>query len=75
MLSKDSITAPVVGTTKLQNLEDILGTFPPLRHSLYYYVLVLITLYLIAAVSIKLTEEESKYLEEPYKPLRNIGHL
>jgi len=51
-LSKEDITAPIVGTTSLKNLEEI-----------------------IAAVNIKLTEEEIKYLEEPYKPQTVIGHV
>lgn len=50
-LSKEGVTAPIVGTTNLKNLEEI-----------------------IAAVHIKLTEEEIKYLEEPYKPQAVIGH-
>ncbi|KAI0790139.1 aryl-alcohol dehydrogenase [Irpex lacteus] len=50
-LAKDSVTAPIVGTTKLQNLEDI-----------------------IAAVDIKLTDEEVKSLEEPYQPTNVFGH-
>jgi len=51
VLSKDGVTAPIVGTTSLKNLEDIL-----------------------AGVHVKLTEEEIKYLEEPYKPMNIIGH-
>jgi len=50
-LSKEGVTAPIVGTTSLKNLEEI-----------------------IAAVKIKLTEEEIKYLEEPYKTQAVIGH-
>ncbi|TCD69289.1 hypothetical protein EIP91_008224 [Steccherinum ochraceum] len=45
------ITAPIVGTTNLNNLKDI-----------------------IDAVHIKLTEEETKYLEEAYIPQAVIGH-
>lgn len=44
MLSKDVISAPIVGTTSLKNLEDIAG-----------------------AVHVKLSEEEIKKLEEPYR--------
>ncbi|EMD34210.1 hypothetical protein CERSUDRAFT_97470 [Gelatoporia subvermispora B] len=44
-LSKDGVTAPIVGTTSLKHLEDIIG-----------------------AIDITLTNEEIKYLEEPYKP-------
>ena len=28
MLTKPGVTAPIIGTTKLANLEDILGRFP-----------------------------------------------
>ncbi|KAF7794643.1 hypothetical protein EIP86_005780, partial [Pleurotus ostreatoroseus] len=45
VLAKDGVTAPIVGTTNLDNLKDILG-----------------------GVHVELTEEEIKYLEEPYQP-------
>ncbi|KAJ7707472.1 NADP-dependent oxidoreductase domain-containing protein [Mycena rosella] len=51
VLSKDAVSAPIVGTTSLANLADIL-----------------------AGVHVKLTEEEIKYLEEPYQPMSVIGH-
>ncbi|KAJ6513009.1 Aldo keto reductase [Mycena sanguinolenta] len=50
-LSKEGVSAPIVGTTSLANLADA-----------------------IAAVHIKLTEEDIKYLEEPYLPMAVIGH-
>ncbi|TCD62549.1 hypothetical protein EIP91_006754 [Steccherinum ochraceum] len=45
------VTAPIVGTTNLDNLKEIIG-----------------------AVHVKLTEEETKYLEEAYIPQAVIGH-
>jgi len=51
ILSKDGVTAPIVGTTSLDNLKDI-----------------------IAGANVALTDEEIKYLEEPYKPQALIGH-
>ncbi|KAH9890411.1 Aldo/keto reductase [Cubamyces lactineus] len=51
ILAKPGVTAPIIGTTSLKNLEDILG-----------------------ALDVKLTEEEIKYLEEPYQPVGIIGH-
>ncbi|KAK0457463.1 aryl-alcohol dehydrogenase [Desarmillaria tabescens] len=45
-MGKEGISAPIVGTTSLANLEDLIG-----------------------AIGVALTEEEVKYLEEPYKPL------
>ncbi|KAJ7804018.1 NADP-dependent oxidoreductase domain-containing protein [Mycena olivaceomarginata] len=50
-LCNDTVSAPIVGTTSLTNLTDIIG-----------------------AVNVKLTEEERKYLEEPYKPQAIFGH-
>lgn len=52
ILTKDVVSAPVVGATSLDKLKD-----------------------LIDAVDIKLSEEEIKYLEEPYKPMAVIGHF
>ena len=52
VLAKDGVTAPIIGTTNLDNLKDI-----------------------IAGVNVKLTEEEIKYLEEPYSPLNIVGHV
>ncbi|CDO77776.1 hypothetical protein BN946_scf185041.g8 [Trametes cinnabarina] len=51
ILSKPGVTAPIIGTTSLKNLEDILG-----------------------ALDVKLTEDEIKYLEEPYQPVPILGH-
>ncbi|KAJ7168463.1 Aldo keto reductase [Mycena filopes] len=51
MLGKEGVSAPIVGTTSLKNLHDI-----------------------IAGVHLKLTEEEIKYLEEPYEPMAILGH-
>lgn len=45
-LSKSVVAAPVVGTTKLENIKDI-----------------------IEGVFLELSEEEIKYLEEPYRPM------
>jgi len=50
-LTKDVVTAPIIGTTSLDKLKD-----------------------LISAIDLKLSEEEVKYLEEPYKPTPIIGH-
>ncbi|PIL33284.1 transporter [Ganoderma sinense ZZ0214-1] len=51
VLAKPHVTAPIVGTTSLSNLEDILG-----------------------GLNVKLSEEEIKSLEEPYKPMAVTGH-
>lgn len=48
-LTKDYVSAPIVGVTKLEQLYDLVGS-----------------------LEIKLTEEEVKYLEEPYTPRATI---
>jgi len=49
--NKEGVSAPIVGTTSLENLYE-----------------------LIEGVHVKLTEEEVKYLEEPYQPQAILGH-
>lgn len=51
VLAKPGVSAPIVGTTSLQNLDD-----------------------LCEGVHLKLTEEEIKSLEEPYKTQSVFGH-
>ena len=51
MLHKPVITAPIVGATKMQHLDDA-----------------------VAAVSVKLSEEEIAELEAPYVPHPIVGH-
>lgn len=46
------VTAPIIGASKMNHLEDA-----------------------IAAAEIKLTHEEIRYLEEPYKPKAVAGNL
>ncbi|KAJ7479532.1 Aldo/keto reductase [Mycena latifolia] len=46
LMAKEGVTAPIVGTTSLQNLEDLFG-----------------------ALDVKLTAEDMKDLEEPYKAM------
>ncbi|KAI0033122.1 NADP-dependent oxidoreductase domain-containing protein [Vararia minispora EC-137] len=48
---KDPVTAPIVGTTSLDKLKDLIG-----------------------ALDVKLSDEDIKYLEEPYKPQEVFGH-
>ncbi|KAI0806702.1 aryl-alcohol dehydrogenase [Fomes fomentarius] len=52
VLSKPHVTAPIIGTTSLSHLENILG-----------------------GLDVQLSEEEIKYLEEPYKPVPVFGHV
>jgi len=52
IMGKKGVAAPIIGTTNLDNLKDLLG-----------------------AISIRLTEEEVNYLEEPYQPQTVLGHV
>jgi aryl-alcohol dehydrogenase (NADP+) len=52
LLQQPGVSAPIIGATKMQHLEDA-----------------------VAALSVKLTDEELKALAEPYKPHRVLGNL
>ena len=69
-MAQDVITAPIVGTTSLKNLEDIIGTHV-VTFSRYNHILTKCSL---AAVHVSLSEDELKFLEEPYKPSPVLGH-
>ncbi|KAJ7471705.1 Aldo/keto reductase [Mycena galericulata] len=47
LMAKEGVTAPIVGATSLDKLEDLLG-----------------------ALDLKLSEEDTAYIEEPYKPMK-----
>lgn len=51
LLRQPGVTAPIIGASKMNHLEDAL-----------------------AALRIELTQEECKYLEEPYQPHPVLGH-
>jgi aryl-alcohol dehydrogenase-like predicted oxidoreductase len=51
LLQQPGVTAPIIGASKMQHLEDA-----------------------VAALEIRLSEEEMKELEEPYRPHRVLGH-
>jgi 1-deoxyxylulose-5-phosphate synthase len=51
MLQKPGIVAPIIGSTKMEHLEDAVG-----------------------ALEIKLSDEEVKFVEEPYQPHAVLGH-
>jgi aryl-alcohol dehydrogenase-like predicted oxidoreductase len=63
------VTAPIVGTTKLENLKEMIGEWGIAR-GLSLRVLIGI----VEALDIELTEEEVKQLEEPYLPNTIMGH-
>jgi len=51
LLSKPEVSAPIIGTTKLENLRDV-----------------------VEGIHVKLSDEEVRYLEEPYVPQKINGH-
>ncbi|MBT2757664.1 aldo/keto reductase [Mesobacillus foraminis] len=51
LLQKETVSAPIIGATKISHLEDAVG-----------------------ALTIKLTNEDVAYLEEPYIPHPIVGH-
>ena len=51
LLQKETVTAPIIGATKISHLEDGIG-----------------------ALTVKLTLEDTSYLEESYVPHQIIGH-
>jgi diketogulonate reductase-like aldo/keto reductase len=69
ILSKDVVSAPIVGTTSLDKLADLVGEwieYDGRPISLIHTG--------TAAVNLKLTEEEIKSIEEHYKPQKISGH-
>jgi 1-deoxyxylulose-5-phosphate synthase len=51
LLSKPGITAPILGTSKVEHLEEFVGS-----------------------LEVKMSQEDAKYLEEPYVPQPVSGH-
>ena len=68
MIKIQGVSAPIVGTTSLENLYDLLG--------MVYSILVSDSwvIFSIGAVDVKLTEEEKKELEAPYIVQAAFGH-
>lgn len=58
----------MVGTTSLENLKDLLGEL-----SIAYHALCLSVIVFVEGVHLKLTDDEIKYLEEPYVPVKTMG--
>ena len=63
------VTAPIVGTTKLQNLKETIG-----ERDVACEFSLRVLIRTAEALDIELTEEEAKYLEEPYLPNVVLGH-
>lgn len=66
------VSAPIVGTTSLGNLQDIIGTlFYPAWYSTHKHIEKQIW---TGAINVKLSDEDIKYLEEPYQPQNIVGY-
>ena len=72
-MAKDGVSAPIIGTTSLENLEDLLGKLLHCQNALGDSGLMR-HLNVQGSLDVKLTDEEMKYLEEPYKPVKIAGH-
>ena len=66
------MSAPIVGTTSLDKLKDLLGAYIVFRWWQMRYYNGLITQ--IGALDLQLSPEDIAYLEEPYKPMAVFGH-
>ena len=71
VMAKPGVSAPVVGSTNLANLEDIIGKSEP---HFKRGIELLSDDILAGSLDVTLTKEEIQYLEEPYRPLPIIGH-
>jgi hypothetical protein len=67
VLSREAVSAALIGTTSLSNLKDIIGTSR--EYSLSQLILNVVS----AGVHVQLTDEEINIIEEPYKPQPIIG--
>ena len=70
-LSKDFINAPIVGTTSLHNLQDLIGQCKGTSHIWNASHLQS----RIAGVHVKLSEEEVTSIDEAYVPRAITGHF
>jgi len=65
------VTAPIIGTTSMKHLKDTIGMLVP--HPPFHVLTCVIVF--VAAVHVKLTEDEIKLLEEPYDSQNVLGHI
>ena len=72
VMNKSPVSAPIVGTTSMQNLKELIGkhwstsTKKVVSPSMNRNVSA-------DAINIKLIKDEIKYLEEPYQPVPVVG--
>lgn len=68
-LSKPFVTAPIFGSTNIDRLRDTVGKYIRSMMGIIPDIL-----RIKAGVHLKLTEEEIKSIDEPYKPRSVVGH-
>lgn len=69
-LSKSFMTAPIVGTTSLEKLKDLVGT--AFRSAIR--IISCLMMVLVGGVHLKLTDEETKSIDDLYQPRAVFGH-
>jgi len=67
LMAKDPVAAPIVGTTKSENLTDLIGMPLP-------FTRIASLILRPGAVHVKLDADEMKYLEELYTPKAVVGY-
>ena len=70
-LSKDFISAPIVGTTSLKNLEDLIGGLCSDFEIIFIHI---DNWEFTDGLKVVLTEEEVKSIDEPYQAKAIMGH-
>ena len=70
LLHKEGVTAPIVGPTSVEKLQDLIGKSHPLtcmsNHDDLFDV--------VGSIDVALSAEEMRSLEEPYVPVPINGH-
>ncbi|KAK0457200.1 NADP-dependent oxidoreductase domain-containing protein [Desarmillaria tabescens] len=69
ILSKEGVTAPIVGTTSIDNLKELIGEILSLDEDGK-----VMNGFLSEATKVELTPEDVKFLEEEYRPVVISGH-
>ena len=67
--SAKKVTAPIVGTTKLDNLKEMIGENRVLQRARGADQTP------VDALEVELSDEDLEYLEKPYKPNPILGHV
>ncbi|KAJ6577294.1 Aldo/keto reductase [Mycena capillaripes] len=69
VISKTEVTAPVVGSSSIEKLKDLIGMPSTPSSGIWINYIAF-----LGALDVKLSSEEIKYLEEPYTPMAIMSH-